>query len=137
MQAWLKTTDYQRPVLETDEKIGANAVNITIQTDEPIFQKKPFVAVKDIYEQYLILDCTSSGINRWETVVPMSSDKIVKVGIAVTDSAGNQNIKILRYLPEDIFIDNSPEGITPETDNYSLISTSAWGRCPAVYSIGW
>ena len=127
MQAWLKTEDSQGPILDIREAVEVAAIKLTIQTDEPIFQKQPIVAVKDIYEQFRLLDCQVSGVNRWEAFVPMGTAQVARVGIAVTDTAGNQSIRILRYLPEDIFIDNTSDGLTPVTPNYTLQSASAWG----------
>ena len=127
MQAWLKTEDLKKPMLELTDEIASNSVKITIRTDEPIFQKQPFIAVKDIYKRYMIMDCINTGLNRWESAIPLNPLQVAKVGVAVADTVGNQSLGIIRYLPEDIFIDNGSEGIRPVTDNYSIVTTSAWG----------
>ncbi|HEX9006498.1 MAG TPA: T9SS type A sorting domain-containing protein, partial [Bacteroidota bacterium] len=45
----------------------------------------------------------------------------------LTDTAGNQSIKILRNLPDDQFIDNTDASYTEERGSWSTSTTKVWG----------
>ncbi len=127
MQAWLKTGDHQAPVLQMDEITRAGQPVYVIHSSEPIFQKQPFVALKDIYDHYQILPCTQVGDLTWEAMAPLSAERIVKAGVMVTDTVGNQSMRFISYLPEDIFLDNRSSGYLELTRQFSTIAAYGWG----------
>ncbi len=109
MQRWRKLTDISPPQVTLNETASGEQLYFLIETDRPIFQKQPFVAVKDIYEDYKKLECTSVGSNAWQTVTPIDRNQVAKVGVAVCDSLGNQTLKFLNYLPDDVYLDNTDD----------------------------
>ena len=127
MQAWLKTADTTAPQITIQENYSGDAITFAIESDEPIFQKKPFIAVKNIYDEYQILNCRQTGENRWETLPAGKKNNLVKAGIAVTDSVGNLSTEIIRFLPDDLIIDNIDAGFTALTNNFVKSDESAWG----------
>jgi hypothetical protein len=106
MKRWLKTTDDKPPLLQVDPVEDNGKIAFDISTDEAIFQPQPFFAVKDIYERYIILNCRKTGQNSWQTDF---TDKniLAKAGAAVTDLSGNLSKKLINFLPDDFFVDNS------------------------------
>ena len=128
MQRWRKTTDSQPPTVDFSIEHSGDDLYFTIQTDEPIFQVQPFVAVKDIYENYRILSCEQTGSNSWRTREPIRRDLLAKAGVAVCDSLGNQQLKFIRLLPDDDFIDNKDNGFETVYGNWQPISSGTpWG----------
>src|SRR5437667_3117032 len=99
MQRWLGVTDLTPPAVDVLEQVQDETVTLTININEPIFQPQPFVAVKDICEQYQVLPCNPAGTNSWTVTLPVARSALAKVGIAVTDLAGNLTMRIIRYLP--------------------------------------
>ncbi|HOT95614.1 MAG TPA: FlgD immunoglobulin-like domain containing protein [bacterium] len=125
-KAWLKTPDDQAPALTFTDQ-GGEEPRFLIQTDEPIFQTQPFVAVKDIYSRYQILSCTPTGVNKWEAVSPVKRTQLAKAGVALTDTVGNQSLQLIRYLPDDLFLDNESEGYRELVGGFTIIDQYAWG----------
>ncbi len=107
MQRWLKTSDTTKPDLKLSEQLNGNEVRFLIQTDEKIFQPQPFIAVKDIYENYSIEQCDKISEYTWITSKSFTRNKLAKVGVAVTDTVGNLSTAFINILPDDIFIDNN------------------------------
>ncbi len=126
-QAWLKTSDKQAPELTFTDMGPADRPVFLIRTDEPIFQKQPFVAIKDIYNRYRILPCARTAATTWEAVSPLGRDHLVKAGVALCDTVGNQTIQLIRYLPDDIFLDNESSAYREQTPIFSTIDKFAWG----------
>jgi len=110
MQRWLGTADATPPQLTFDHYISGGNIYFRISADEPVFQNPPFVTVKDVYEDYNIIWCQPTGNNQWETTDGIPENMIVKAGIALTDSVGNQSMEFIEFLPDDIFIDNQDAG---------------------------
>ncbi len=136
MQAWLKTTDHQPPALTFVDRGSAEQPIFSILTDEPIFQKQPFVAIKDIYGRYQILPCTPLGANAWEAVSPLTRGQLATAGVALTDTVGNQALQLLRYLPEDLFLDNESAGYREVVGRFATISSYAWGTDARSATVG-
>ena len=106
MRLWINPDDTLAPVLNFDEIREGDHIRFRIATDGPVFQKdEPFVAMKTRYETYERLACRITGENQWETIDPVSLDRIAKVSVAVCDSVGNQSKAHLNYLPDDLYID--------------------------------
>lgn len=127
MQRWLGTTDQTPPQLGVSQHIQGESVTLNLATDEPIFQPQPFVAVKDICEQYRILPCSPAGPNSWNVTLPVGLHDLVKVAIAVTDLAGNLTTRVIRYLPDDLFLDNLDPEYTESAGNWSATTNHSWG----------
>lgn len=127
MQRWRKNQDHQSPGVSFTENIIGNDTYFNIETDEDIFQKQPFVAVKNINEDYIVLDCVQTGTHSWTTLQPVSSAMLVKAGVTVCDSLGNQTMKFITYLPDDAFIDNVDSAYNESVGTWSTSSSYAWG----------
>jgi hypothetical protein len=127
MQRWLGTDDTIPPGVTLTEEAQGEDVYFVIETDEPIFQTNPFVAVKDIYERYLVLPAEQTGENRWRTTRAVPRPILAKVGTAVTDTAGNLSMEFLYYLPDDIFIDNTDAEYRELSGNWQTTTNRAWG----------
>ncbi|MDZ7332843.1 MAG: T9SS type A sorting domain-containing protein [candidate division KSB1 bacterium] len=135
MQRWLKTADQEAPKLTIEERPLGNDVAFVITTDEPIFQQQPFVAAKDIYERYFIMPCQRIGQNQWQTIEPVAKNLLAKVGVAVCDTVGNQSMKFIQYLPDDIFVDNRDRGFVMASGNWGSSSNCAWGSDAQIVTV--
>jgi len=127
MQLWRGSNDTQAPTVIFTDIQNDDYITFRIQTDEPIFQAQPFVAVKDIFERYVVLECTSVGNNEWETSQPVLSSNLAKAAVAVCDTMGNHTLEFIDYLPDDEFIDNSDAGYVEIYGNWETYSTASWG----------
>lgn len=127
MQRWMGTADQTPPRLEVSEETQGEAVTLRVRVDEPIFQPQPFVALKDISGQYSILPCTPDGTNAWRVSVPLPRSRLAKIGVVVTDPAGNLAKQFLRYLPDDLYLDNLDPPYTEVQGNWSSTTNAAWG----------
>ena len=96
---------------------------------KPIFQKRPFVCVRDAFQQYgnLTDACLSTGTNSWIVDLGVPSNLLAKVAIAVTDSAGNLATQTLRFLPDDLFLDNLDPRYSEEQGSWASTTNFAWG----------
>ncbi len=129
MQRWLGTTDSIPPALTFTEISNDKDVYFRIITDEPIFQKYPFVAIKDVYENYQKIPCHSIGENQWETNQPVSRTLLAKAGVAVSDIVGNQSKAFINYLPDDFFIDNADAAYQELRGNWHTVNSyNYWGN---------
>ncbi|MBN2281420.1 MAG: T9SS type A sorting domain-containing protein [Candidatus Marinimicrobia bacterium] len=128
MQEWLKTNDLTAPQMTLTESGPDHAFYVDIHVDEPIFQKYPYVAVKDVYENYYKMECISGGNLTWRTIAPLDKSKIAKIGVAVCDSVGNQTLDFLCYLPDDRFLDDGDENFQVITGNGKVTNSSSWGK---------
>ena len=127
MQRWLQTADHTPPNLDVSENSTGEAVTLSLATDETIFQPQPFVAVKDIYQHYSIVPCASAGSNRWTAPLPVPRAQLAKVGIAVTDTSGNLTTRVIRYLPDDVYIDNLDPQYSELMGDWTQNTNAAWG----------
>jgi hypothetical protein len=136
MQRWRKTEDTTRPVVTMEEAGSSDMVQWVIRVDKPIFQPEPIVAIKDRYEQYRLLPCTHLSASSWQTAVAIPRSDIAKIGAAVTDSAGNSGLAILRYLPDDIYVDNADPGYIELAGTWSTSASTSWGTTSRVSTLG-
>ncbi len=127
-QRWLKTTDLTPPVINLIEETSGEEAYYSVQVDEPIFQTFPFLAVKDLYENYYALQMQLIGNNLWKSISPVQKSLMVKIGVAVTDTSGNLSTKIVKYLPDDIFIDNADPAYQEVYGNWTSSTNSSWGN---------
>jgi hypothetical protein len=127
MQRWLGTSDTNPPVLTVAQDVSGDAVTLRLTTDKPIYQVEPYVAIKDISENYRIVHCTATGSNSWSATLPAPLSSLAKAGIAVTDLAGNLTTRIIRFVPDDVFIDNLDPQYAETAGKWTSTANSAWG----------
>jgi hypothetical protein len=127
MQLWRQSTDFTPPQLSIQEEQIGSEIYFVINTDESIFQDVPFVAVKDVYERYHIVESQSTGTNTWRTIESFDKNILAKAGVAVTDTFGNLSTRFINYLPDEIYIDNLDEGYSEIEGNWFTSSETAWG----------
>ena len=135
MQLWQGQADTTAPEVDITDFESDNNVKLQIATNEKIFQEQPFVAVKDIYERYYLVDCISIGQNIWETTTTLPKNEMVKIGIAVCDTLGNQTLKYVQYLSDDIYVDNLDAEYTEISGNWSTNTNCSWGSNSRVTEI--
>ncbi len=127
MQRWRKITDQQIPEVQITEVPTADRMSWVIETNEPIFQAQPLVAVKDIYERYLLVPCWQLAPNRWQVQSTFRIAELAQLGVAVCDTVGNLTTEFIHYLPEDLYIDNVDPGYTEINGHWTTTTTRAWG----------
>ncbi|PIQ11435.1 MAG: hypothetical protein COW71_00620 [Ignavibacteriales bacterium CG18_big_fil_WC_8_21_14_2_50_31_20] len=127
MQLWRSSEDKTKPLITLSEITVGDKVYFEVNSDEQIFQTQPFVAVKDIYENYKVADCAKNGTNNWITEKSFSKKNLVKVGATVCDTMGNQAMDFIEYLPEDTFLDNLDSQYSEVTSNWTNQSINSWG----------
>jgi hypothetical protein len=125
-QLWLHSNDSISPGLQLTELVNGSQVKFQINTNEPIFQTQPFVAIKDRYERYFIAECQKISQNTWQTVSSYPLSDIAKVGTAVTDTVGNLSTSFITYLPDNKFIDNGDTDYTEVFGNWTTSNSTAW-----------
>ena len=136
MQLWRGTTDTVRPQLTFEEIPEGAMVRWRISANEPLFQTTPFVAVKDKYGEYRVLPCQTVGDRVWETSIGSTRADLAKVGVAATDTAGNVATAIIRYLPEDIFVDDKDPGYAERSGTWVSAQTASWGTSSRTATLG-
>ena len=125
-QLWLQSNDEIKPDLQLTELVNGSQVKFQINTNEPIFQSQPFVAVKDRYERYFIAECESISANTWQTVLSYPLNDVGKTGAAVTDTIGNLSTSFITYLPDNKFIDNGDPDYLEVFGNWTTSNSTAW-----------
>jgi hypothetical protein len=127
MQRWLGASNQPPPRLDVTQTVQGDALTLTVSVDKPIFQAQPFVAVRDALQDYQVVPCQPSSTNSWLVTLPVPLSQIAKVGLAVTDELGNLTTRILRYLPDDLYLDNLDSEYTEVSGAWTQSSTFAWG----------
>ena len=127
MQRWRGLADTTAPVLTLQEIPSGDDVTFRVTTDEPIFQPLPFVAVKNVYEEHLVIPCRSTGANQWETTVLLPKDQLIRVGVTVCDTLGNQAMDFIDYLLNDVHIDNVDSGYVEVQKSWTTSAEHSWG----------
>jgi hypothetical protein len=129
MQRWRGLTNQAAPVLDVLANLTGQSVTLTITSSVPIFQDHPFVCLRDVFQRYTNLSsaCVSTGTNTWTVALPLPVNLVAKVGVAVTDQAGNLATRILRYLPDDLYIDNSDPQYREGQGSWISITNASWG----------
>lgn len=136
MQRWMKTTDATPPTVTITERRVGNDLTFVVTSNEPLFQPQPFVAVKDIYERYTRLQTRQTGTSEWRTTDAVAAGAIAKVGVAATDAAGNLRTAFIRYLPDDIYVDNKDSAYVEIAGTWTTVTRSAWGTDARVATLG-
>jgi hypothetical protein len=127
MQRWQGVEGQSPPALDIVEQVTGQTLTLQVSTSKPIFQAQPFVAVKDIFAQYQIVPCAPAGANAWTALVPVPRNQIAKYGVAVADLVGNLTNCIVRYLPDDLFIDDLDPGYSEPAGQWISTTNAAWG----------
>ncbi|MCF6270392.1 MAG: T9SS type A sorting domain-containing protein [Melioribacteraceae bacterium] len=127
MKLWRESQDNNAPNISVIENKVGEKVSFTIKSDEQLFQSQPFVAIKNIYGEYITAECISTGENEWKTENEYLKSDLVKVGATACDSMGNQAMDFIEYLPSDIFIDNIDIEYSELLGDWSTFNTSSWG----------
>ncbi|HTY37390.1 MAG TPA: T9SS type A sorting domain-containing protein [Bacteroidota bacterium] len=136
MQRWLKTTDATAPTVTLTEKRSGDNVKYVVTSNEPLFQPAPFLATKDVNEKYTHLRMQQTGTREWTTIDALPAGSIAKVGVAAIDTVGNLTTTFLRYVPDDIFIDNQDSAYAEVAGTWANASKSAWGTDARAATIG-
>jgi len=119
MLKWRNGSDTTPPEVQvtTSDANGIRAAEIS--TNEPIYQKQPFVARADQDGVYSKLECTALGENRWR--VQYGIEETSKAAVGITDLYGNPRVK---FLPTPLRLMNAATSagtttaeITWETNN--------------------
>jgi hypothetical protein len=129
MQRWRGVTGQTPLVLDVSEGTVGQTVTLAIQTSAPLFRPQPFVCLRDAFQLYSNVTslCTPAGTNSWTITLPVPRNQLAKVGIAATDQAGNLATSIIRYLPDDLYIDNLDPQYAEEQGNWISTNNAAWG----------
>jgi hypothetical protein len=129
MQRWLGVTNKTPFEIMVQQAILGQVLTLSISTSRPIFQAQPFVCLRDAFLEYTNVSslCTATGTNIWSIVLPVSRNTLAKVGIAVSDLDGNVATRILRFLPDDLYIDNLDSQYVEVEGNWSSTTNAAWG----------
>ena len=127
MQRWLRATDTTKPAITLIEHRGATNVGWTVTVDEPIFQPEPIVAIKDRYEEHRLLPMSRVTQTSWQTISPVPLEDLVAISVAVTDTSGNLNMLQSRYLPDDVFVDNTDPGYEELAGTWTTVPLRGWG----------
>ncbi|MCK4716732.1 MAG: T9SS type A sorting domain-containing protein, partial [Candidatus Marinimicrobia bacterium] len=135
MRLWMGSEDITAPQLIINEELSGDSLYLQIQSSEPIFQKTPFVAAKDIYENHYVVPCIETGSLTWHTSKPLERSMLAKIGVTVCDSVGNQTKEFITYKPDDLYIDNDDPGYMELSGNWSSNQTSAWGTSSRIANI--
>jgi len=127
MQRWRKGNDITPPAITMEEISSGTDVKFKVYSNEDIFQTKPFIAVKNINEEYFIADCIKLNDYCWITKESFPRHTLAKAGAAITDKMGNLSTKFINYFPDDIFIDNLDDEYIEQKGNWSDNSKASWG----------
>ena len=126
-QRWRGLTDTIPPVLTFEKIENGNRLHFRITTNEDIFQLQPFVAVKDIYEDYKVLPCQLTGSHVWETEETVEKTFLARAAVAVCDTLGNQSTAFIDFRPKDVYVDNLDPGYSEINGNWQSVNADVWG----------
>jgi hypothetical protein len=129
MQRWRGLTNLLSPVLEVGQTVQNQTVTLAITSSASLFQARPFVCLRDVFQQYqnVTAACAAVSSNTWRVTLPVRADLLAKVGIALTDEAGNLVSRILRYVPDDLYLDNSGPQYSEGQGTWTTTTNASWG----------
>jgi hypothetical protein len=139
MQRWLGATNQSPPEIDISESVQEQIVTLALQTSKAIFQPQPFVALRDAFGQYsnvTVLCVAALATNSWTITLPVPRNQLAKVGVAATDAAGNLATRILRYLPDDLYLDNLDPQYSEIQGEWLSTADSAWGTDARMARLG-
>jgi hypothetical protein len=126
MQRWRGLFGEPQPEVVFSDIASGDRVRFRVSTDKPIFQTAPFVALKNVYENYMIVPMEETGIFEWTSTESYPANTLAKVGTAVTDTTGNLETRFLEYLPDDLYIDIGEGGYTERYGVWDYSDRAAW-----------
>ncbi|MEO8168185.1 MAG: hypothetical protein ABI623_08060, partial [bacterium] len=127
MQVWRALQDTVPPLLSLQEIRNGAQVRYSVQSNEPLFQRQPFVALKTMSEQFIVAQMESVGTNMWHTVQLFNADSLATITCAATDTAGNLSKQFIKYVPDDSFFDNAYSGYHELSGTWRTIASDTWG----------
>lgn len=127
MQLWRKNLDVNPPLITFNELVSGDKIKFKVDVNESIFQTMPFLALKFLDESYNVVRLLPNGNNSWITGKEFDKNNIAKIGIAITDTMGNLSTKIVNYLPDDIYVDNSSSAYQELSGSWTTESVASWG----------
>jgi hypothetical protein len=138
MQRWRGVFGQDPPEINVTEVTQGQTVLLSINANEPLFQPLPFVALRDVFGHYtnITSSCMPAGSNSWTIMLPVPRNQLAKVGVAATDPAGNLTTRILRYLPDDLYLDNLDPQYAELQGRWNSIANAAWGTDARVAQLG-
>jgi len=134
MQRWRGLTNTAPPQLKVLEDFSSPTLNLVISSSAPIFQPRPFICCRDAFQQYhtLTSQCKAVGTNTWAVDLGLPTNLLARVAVAVTDEAGNVAIQTLRYLPDDLYLDNEDPQYSEAQENWTTTTNATWGTTSRV-----
>ena len=138
MQRWRGATNWLLPQIDVQQDTQGQQVTLTVSANTEIFQDQPFVALRDSSHQYtnLTASCRPAGSNTWSLALPIPLNRLAKVGIAVTDLAGNVATRIIPYLADDLHIDDLDPQCTEVRGDWASTTNAAWGTDSRIAPLG-
>jgi len=129
MQRWRGLTNDVLPSLSIGQVQQGQFLTLSITSSVPIFQARPFICVRDVFQQYqnTTASCVPIASNAWTVMLPVPSNALAKVGVAVTDRAGNLTTKILKFVPDDLYLDNRDDQYAEGQGSWGSTTNAAWG----------
>ncbi len=134
-QLWLKGNDTIKPEITLTEEVSGSDRKFVVTSNEAIYQDQPFLAVRDLYDRYMVADMVQTSPNTWKTVESWDVNRLGKVGVALTDTMGNQSMAFIKYLPDEKYIDNHDAGYSEVSGSFTTSNTSSWGTDSRVASL--
>lgn len=129
MQRWRGLTNLPPPQIGITENRQGPNLSLLITSSVAIFQARPFVCFRDAFQQYsnVTSSCHAAGSNAWTIDLGLPTNLLAKVAVAVTDSSGNVATQMLRYLPDDLYLDNLDPHYSEEQGTWASTTNAAWG----------
>jgi len=138
MQRWLGSDDRTPPELSVDRIPEGDGYRVRVRSNEELFQPRPFLAAKDIYERHRRVEMVQTGELEWISEEIFTPSNAARWSIAVTDTVGNQTKYHARELPDDLYLDDEGEGFSVEgnwqTVRYNELDP-VWGQQARVYPV--
>lgn len=138
-QDFLQALDTTSPQMDVNLSEQSGRAQYIVQSDEPLFQRVPFLAVKTIYESFMRLEMEEIGENRWQNVDQIDLEQIASWAVAVTDTVGNQTKARGDLVARDIFIDNEDLGFTVQKGTWNVLSypdiNHYWGKDVTLFEL--
>jgi len=134
-QLWRKGNDTTKPEITLTDEVSGNNLKFVVTSNEPIFQEQPFLAIRDLYDRYMVAEMVQTGTNTWKTTGSWDINQLGKVGVALTDTMGNQSMAFIKYLPDEKYIDNHDAGYSEVSGSFTTSTSAAWGTDSRVASL--
>lgn len=93
MLKWRNGTDVTSPTISYTVSDDNTARTVTIETDEPIYQVRPFVGKASADGTYARIEPEALGANRWRVQYDVSDT--LRIAVGVTDWFGNPAVQFL------------------------------------------